>query len=116
MAVFKVSIKVFDAIGTLKKILKMGVEASTSQGYDVKITILGAPGYLAGGSTASKEDGEKAIMIALDAIESESKKIDPHSEFDIKKKPKVVGDSSAQIHEIYAAEEEALEKEDADLE
>ena len=110
MAIFKVSIKLFDGIGVLKKVLKAGVDASTEKGYDVKITILGAPDYLAEVSTATKEEGEEAIMCALNRIESYSKEMDADREYEIKTKPKVVGDSTARIHEIYA---EAMENENA---
>ena len=68
MAIFKITIKVFDGIGVLKKILKVGLDESKEKGYDIKITTLGAPDYLVEVQTAAKEDGEAAIMFALNKI------------------------------------------------
>lgn len=68
MSVFKVSVRTFDGINHIKEILTKGVKESKDKGFDVKVTILGAPDYLCEVTTASKEEGEQAIMIALNAI------------------------------------------------
>lgn len=68
LSIFKLAAKGFDGIVQIKEILKAGVKASKDKNFDVKITILGAPDYLCEVSTATKEDGEIAIMTALDKI------------------------------------------------
>jgi translation initiation factor 2 alpha subunit (eIF-2alpha) len=46
IAIFRVSVKSFDGILKIKKILESGTEAAKQKNFDVKITILGAPDYL----------------------------------------------------------------------
>lgn len=68
IAIIKVSVKSFDGILKIKEILKAGAEESKKKGYEVKITILGAPEYLCEISTSTKEEGEEALMIAINKI------------------------------------------------
>ena len=54
MSVFKVSVRTFEGIYHIKEILTKGVKASKDKGYDVKITILGAPDYFCEVATPTK--------------------------------------------------------------
>lgn len=70
MANFSVSVRSFEGIYTIKKILHAGIEAAKAKGYEVKISIIGAPKYICEVSSTTKESGRDALLITLKEIEA----------------------------------------------
>ncbi|KAL7049144.1 hypothetical protein ACKWTF_003611 [Chironomus riparius] len=77
----------YEGIDAVKQALRSGLEASTEE-IPIKINLIAPPIYVITTSTPEKNDGLKALEIAIDRIKATIEKLDGH--FAIQMAPKVV--------------------------